>query len=320
MAMGTLSSVYKGLKEAGGAFVSGQKLADEAGISRAAIWKAVSSLQEAGFQVEAQKHHGYRLLPGEAYNAVTLQLLHEPLPTYFLEEVDSTNSEARRLVDRGVEAPFVVIARQQSGGRGRRGRSFSSPEGGVYLSLVVPVKAGFDPGLVTTAACTGVARAIDSLGFDSRIKWVNDIYISGKKAVGILCEGVVSMEDAHISDIVIGIGVNYEGSSFPPGLEDIATSLYPEGGPPVSRAAFTKRMVDEVMTALSSDDYLAEYKRKCFVLGQEVDVITFNGVRKAQALDIDDQAHLIVRYEDGSTQALSSAEVSLRLKPRPDLG
>ncbi len=318
--MGTLSSVYKGLKEAEGAFVSGQKLADEAGISRAAIWKAVSSLQEAGFHVEAQKHHGYRLLPGEAYNATTLQLLHEPLPVFFLEDVDSTNSEARRLVDRGVEAPFVVIARQQSGGRGRRGRSFSSPEGGVYLSLVIPVEAGFDPGLVTTAACMGVSRAIDSLGFDSRIKWVNDIYISGKKAVGILCEGVVSMEDAHVSDIVIGIGVNYEGSSLPPGLEDIATALYPEGCPPVSRAAFTKRMVDEVRAALASDDYLAEYKRKCFVLGQDIDVITFNGVRRAHALDIDDQAHLVVRYEDGSLEALSSAEVSLRLKPRPDLG
>ena len=228
------------------------------------------------------------------------------------DEISSTNDEARRLVNSGEKPPFAVVAARQSGGKGRRGRSFSSPEGGVYLSIVIHVRDSMNIEHITTAAALGVARTIDSLGFESRIKWVNDIYLNGKKAVGILCEGVVSMEDFSVSDVVIGIGVNYTTKDFPPELRDIVTSLYPDGKPAMGRAQFAALEIGNVLSSLSDEAYIDEYRKKCFIIGMDVNVITPKGTREARAIDVDDDAHLVVRYSDGSTESLSSGEVTIR--------
>ena len=165
---------------------------------------------------------------------------------------------------------------------------------------------------ITTAAALGVARTIDSLGFESQIKWVNDIYLNGKKAVGILCEGVVSMEDFSVSDVVIGIGVNYTTKDFPPELRDIVTSLYPDGKAEMSRAEFAALEIRNVLSSLADENYIDEYRKKCFIIGMDVNVITVKGTREARALDIDRDAHLVVRYSDGSRESLSSGEVTIR--------
>lgn len=310
-AMTTLENVYRILKEKEGDFVSGESLASSLGISRAAVWKAVSSLQEKGYEIETRKHHGYRMTPCDDYNELSLSRL-SPVKVFFHDEIASTNDEARRLVSSGEKPPFVVVAARQSGGKGRRGRSFSSPEGGVYLSIVIHVRDGMNIEHITTAAALGVARTIDSLGFDSQIKWVNDIYLNGKKAVGILCEGVVSMEDFCVNDVVIGIGVNYTTADFPPELRGIVTSLYPEGKAEMSRAEFAAFEIRNVLSSLSDENYIDEYRKKCFIIGMDVNVITPKGTREARALDIDRDAHLVVRYSDGSRESLSSGEVTIR--------
>ena len=125
--MTTLENVYRILKEKEGDFISGESLASSLGISRAAVWKAVSSLQEKGYEIETRKHHGYRMTPCDDYNELALSRL-SPVKVFFHDETASTNDEARRLVSSGEKPPFVVVAARQSGGKGRRGRSFSSPE------------------------------------------------------------------------------------------------------------------------------------------------------------------------------------------------
>lgn len=310
-AMTTLENVYRMLKEGEGNFISGESLASSLGISRAAVWKAVSALQEKGYEIETKKHHGYRMTPCDDYNELSLSRL-SPLKVFFYDEISSTNDEARRLVNSGEKPPFAVVAARQSGGKGRRGRSFSSPEGGVYLSIVIHMRDGMNIEHITTAAALGVARTIDSLGFESKIKWVNDIYLNGKKAVGILCEGVVSMEDFSVSDVVIGIGVNYTTKDFPPELRDIVTSLYPDGKPAMGRAQFAALEIGNVLSSLSDEAYIDEYRKKCFIIGMDVNVITPKGTREARAIDVDDDAHLVVRYSDGGTESLSSGEVTIR--------
>ena len=251
------------------------------------------------------------MTPCDDYNELSLSRL-SPIKVFFHDEISSTNDEARRLVNSGEKPPFAVVAARQSGGKGRRGRSFSSPEGGVYLSIVIHVRDGMNIEHITTAAALGVARTIDSLGFESRIKWVNDIYLNGKKAVGILCEGVVSMEDFSVSDVVIGIGVNYTTKDFPPELRDIVTSLYPDGKTAMGRAQFAALEIGNVLSSLSDEAYIGEYRKKCFIIGMDVNVITPKGTREARAIDVDDDAHLVVRYSDGSTESLSSGEVTIR--------
>lgn len=310
--MSTREEVYRLLSQAqGDAFISGEEIANTLNLSRAAVWKAVQSLEEEGFSTEKVKHHGYRLRQSDLFNETELSGCMS-VPFHYLERVDSTNNEARRLVLEGQKAPFAVIAKEQTGGRGRRGRSFVSSDGGVYLSVVVSAHDVKSVERITTAAALATADVIDSLGFSSQIKWVNDIYLDGKKAVGILCEGIVSMEDNAVSQVIIGIGVNYETKVFPEEIEDIVTSLYPEGHPPVSRSLFASRLVNQVLKVLKEDDYLDSYRKKCFILGQQINVIKTDSSRAAIALDIDSDAHLIVRYEDGSEETLSSGEVTIR--------
>ena len=180
------------------------------------------------------------------------------------------------------------------------------------MSIVVPSSVSGGIESITTRTALGVARAVESLGVECAIKWVNDIYVDSRKAVGILCEGVMSMEDHALHEVVIGIGVNYTTPSFPDDVSSIATSLFADGNAPVSPARYAARQIHEVMKALEEPGYIDEYRRRCFVLGLDVDVITPSGTRRARALDVDDQAHLVVRYEDGSVEHLSSGEVSIR--------
>ena len=200
----------------------------------------------------------------------------------------------------------------QKGGRGRRGRSFISGKGGTYYSLVVENDNSFNTESVTTRSCLATADSIDSLGFDTKIKWVNDIYLDNKKCVGILTEGVISLEENRVSEVIIGIGVNYKTKTFPDELKDICTSLYPNGDAPLSRAQFLALQIKNVLSCLNEDDYIKRYREKCFIIGLDINVIRLDSVRKAKCLDVDDNAHLVVQFEDGQIEHLSSGEVTIR--------
>ena len=242
------------------------------------------------------------------------QLGGRALAVRVLEQVDSTNSEAKRYALSGGEAPCAFLAETQTAGRGRMGRSFFSPDGtGIYLSLLLPPKETLaDAVLLTSAAAVGACRAIRRVtGLSPAIKWVNDLYLNGRKVCGILAESFF-VGDCHRT--VLGIGVNLYTEDFPAELREIAGGLLPREG---LRNALAAALIEEVMALwdnLSPDAFLEEYRRDSMVLGQSV-TYTENGVcYTGVAESIDERGHLAVRRDDGSVAVLASGEISLRLK------
>ncbi len=299
-------------------FVSGVTLSEKFCCSRMAICKAVSSLQTEGYSIESSKRLGYKLNSGfDVLSAISLRkdIADDNIGVYYYKEVDSTNKKAKELLLQGAEPPFVVVASTQNGGRGRIGRSFSSPEGGMYFSLVLSGKDIPTPDLITTSASLAVSRTMERLsGISTDIKWVNDLYLYGKKVTGILTEGLVNIEEGGLAQVVIGIGVNLKTKlcQFPENIHDIVTSFYPDGNAPFSRSKAIAECVKEVIK-IQKEDFLVEYRKKCFILGMELNVLRNGTKREAKALAIDDLGHLVVQYKDESVEALSSGEVSLKL-------
>lgn len=316
--MDTKLQVLQILNENEGEFVSGEKMATKLGVSRMAISKAVSSLLDQGHMIEAVKHKGYRL-DGKndvlSEESLALYLEGSGIKGYYLPETVSTNMDAKRLAGEGVKPPFLVCTSKQTGGRGRLGRSFESPRGGVYFSLVISGDKIASPSLLTISAAWAISQVMENLtGIDTSIKWVNDVYVQGKKAVGILTEGIVNMEEGGISEAVVGCGINLKTKSedFSPAIRDIVTSFYPSGESKVPRAKVISECAKAIIKA-QEIDFLEEYRKKCFVVGKDIYVLRMNEKKSAKALRIDDQGHLVVKYSDGSIEALSSGEVSIRL-------
>ena len=203
----------------------------------------------------------------------------------------------------------------QTGGRGRLGRTFESPSGGVYFSLVMDGRRIKTPDLVTVASAVAVSEVMERLtGEKTSIKWVNDIYIRGKKAVGILTEGIINMEENRLDKVVIGCGINLKTreSDLSDEVKAVATSFYPDGKSSVSRAlviAECSKRIYEIM----DEDFLPLYREKCFVLGKRIYVVKGDVRTPATALGIDDMGHLVVEYDDLRRESLSSGEISIRL-------
>ena len=143
---------------------------------------------------------------------------------------------------------------------------------------------------------------------------MNDIYIRGRKAVGILTEGIVNMEEGGLDKAIIGIGVNLRRMcpELPEDIKDKAVYLYPDGDGDTTRSELASRIADEVMKAVN-EDFIDEYRRRCFIIGRDIKVIKNGGEEDARAIGVDDRAHLVVRYIDGREEALSSGEVTLRI-------
>lgn len=248
--------------------------------------------------------------------------------------LDSTNTKAKELAMDGAPHGTAVIADQQSAGRGRLGRRFFSPAGcGIYLSLLLrPEEMGLsqcDTVLITTAASVAVARAVSQvLHKELKIKWVNDLYFGGKKVCGILTEGVVNPHRQAVDAIILGIGVNYrtpEGD-FPTELQDIAGALLnvTETAPPKDELAeaIAKEMLS-LLPQIESRDFLKEYRDRSMTLGRRIRIfpggapgdhpdISDDGFRVAQALDIASDGGLVVQYENGTVETLTTGEVSVR--------
>lgn len=233
-----------------------------------------------------------------------------------VDETDSTNRQVREWAARGEGEGAVLIARAQTAGRGRMGRSFYSPAGtGLYLSVLLrPGLAAADASLLTTAAAVAGCRAIEAVTAKRpAIKWVNDLLLNGKKIAGILAEGVWG------AYAVLGVGVNLctPAGGFPPELEPIAGALYGEG--PVredERSGLAARFLEEfytLYTRLPDTAFLKEYRARCITLGSRV-LVPANAPYEAVAEDIDDAGALILRLDSGETRRLLAGEVSLRCR------
>lgn len=233
-----------------------------------------------------------------------------------LEETDSTNTQLMAMAKAGAPHGTVVMAKHQTAGKGRLGRTFVSPEGsGLYCSVLI--RQGFSMehiGLITPCAAVAAAKALERIaGLDAGIKWVNDIIVSGRKICGILTEA--SLPDF----IVIGIGINLRSvkSTFPDELLDIATSIEDETG----RIITAPQMADALLTELSgivenlhNSDFLEEYRKRSCIIGREVNVMTGNETYPALVTGIDDSAGLIIRLSTGEERVLRTGEVSVRFR------
>lgn len=227
------------------------------------------------------------------------------------DETVSTNRDARDWLLNGAQHGDLVIASRQSGGRGRLGRSFSSPEGGLYMSLIL--KCDLAPGAITTLCAVSVRRAILQLtGLDTDIKWVNDLLLQGKKVCGILCENVWCGTESL--GAIAGIGVNVYGNDFPAELQDIARALYPDHTqPPISMEALAAAICREILDGLHNiPAHMNEYRRHCITLGKDVAWLDNGKQRYGKALTADDSGSLAVRDEDGTMRLIAFGEVSIR--------
>lgn len=305
---------------------SGQELADRLGVSRAAVNKAAAELKKQGWQITAASGRGYRLLPGS--DALTEEAICAQFPegcpfakVVVFDTIDSTNEEVKRLAAQGAPHGTLVVAAQQTAGKGRRGRRFESPDGrGVYFSLLLRPHIEAERAVaVTGSAAVAVRRAVQRLcGKELAIKWVNDLYLNSKKVCGILTEAAADFESGGIDYLVPGIGINISttAAEFGPELSQIASSLYPEGHSPVSRAAIAAQAAAELLAMCPEFDYLEEYRAACFVPGHWVTVqAAGQEPYTAKALDIDEQGRLVIQLNNGTRTALGYGEVSIRPAP-----
>lgn len=323
--MSVKDQVLGALEENKGESLSGEKLAETMGVSRAAIHKAIKALREEGYQIHAGTNRGYQLdAESDLLSAQGIRShLNAPfkaLPIYVYKTVDSTNNEAKKLGMEGAEHGTAIFAFHQSHGRGRLGRSFLSPANtGIYMSILL--KPAFDTrhsALVTTAASVAVVRAVETIcGLNPEIKWVNDIYLNGKKICGILTEAMSDFETGRIQYLILGIGINCSVDVFPEELLGVAGAL--EGD--FSKNELAAEILNQLfplIDRIEDREFLIDYRAHCMVLGKEIKVYKGGYAGDvpglpARALDIDENGGLMVAYPSGETETLSSGEISIRL-------
>ncbi|MFQ9792534.1 MAG: biotin--[acetyl-CoA-carboxylase] ligase [Acutalibacteraceae bacterium] len=214
----------------------------------------------------------------------------------------------------------VVLAEEQTAGRGRMGRSFHSPAGsGIYMSFILrPNLTSNDAVLITTAASVAVARAIEEVThIRTGIKWVNDVYMNGKKICGILTEALTDFESGGIESIILGIGINFSTavSSFPENIQQKVDSLFHEKPAGITRNQIAAAVINHVLclcNQLQDRSFIAEYKARSIVLGKDIEVIQGTNSEKATAIDIDENGGLMIEKQDGTITSLHSGEISIR--------
>lgn len=233
-----------------------------------------------------------------------------------LDEIDSTNRVAKELAVKGAAEGTLIVAKRQSGGKGRLGRSFFSPEGGIYMSMVLrPVLPAERALLITTCAAVAVARAIERVcDVTAGIKWVNDIFVNGKKVCGILAEAGLNPNSDIPDYVVLGIGINVKKQAVPEELKEIVGCLEDTGQTVLKEdlIAAVWEEFGELYRNLSTAVFMKEYKERSVLMGREVTVLTTGGEFRAVVTDIDEEGHLVIR-RDGREEILSSGEVSVRL-------
>lgn len=297
-------------------YISGEYLAEKFGKSRAGVWKAIKNLQQDGFTIDAVTNKGYKLKDdGDILNETVIgaRLCHD-IEVKFYDETDSTNNQAKRLINDGVNGNLLVCAGRQSAGRGRQGKTFYSPEGtGIYMSLVVHPDSSLQNAVTaTTAAAVAVCRAIEALTeIKPEIKWVNDVYVNGRKICGILTEAVTDFESGIVSSVIIGIGVNITTSDFPSDVEN-AGAL----GKAVSRSALIAKIADELMEIVLGDYkiFIDYYRKHSMIIGREIIFYENNVAKSATAIEIDETGGLVIKTENGEIRTLKSGEITIRRK------
>ena len=308
-----------------GDYVSGQELCDQFGVSRTAVWKAIGQLKKEGYGIEAVRNKGYCLVSeGGIYGQHELESRMDTKwaghPVIFYDALPSTNLQAKLDAENGAVQGTLLVADMQTAGRGRRGRSWSSPGGtNAYFTLIIKPDFRVElASMVTLVMGLAVADGIrKTCGVEACIKWPNDIVIGGKKVCGMLAE--MSVERDYIHYVVIGVGINVGLQAFPPEIADMATCLQEECGYRVSRAELVANVMKEFETSYeifqregSLKGLMGRYNNLLVNRDREVRVLApgaeFQGISKG----INDTGELLVEKEDGTISKVYAGEVSVR--------
>lgn len=316
--------ILKALGYAGGSFISGESLSRTFGVSRTSIWKHVQALRGQGYGVESVTRHGYRLVscPDSLTSLEVKRQLNSRIvgrEVYCFDSVSSTQDTAFRMAEEGAVEGTVVVAAQQDEGRGRLGRSFFSPEGGLWFSII------FRPPLkpeaclpVSLMAGVAVRDAIDTaMGLPAVLKWPNDILVNGKKVCGILSEIVAETDAVHFIVCGIGLNVNVTPKSFPAELRPIATSLQAELGHQVSCTTLLCRVLEDLdrcyleMLRSGPATAIAAWRAAPNIIGARVKLTAGEEVIGGKAAALDDDGALLVETRDGAQRRVVFGDVGL---------
>ena len=320
----TTDEVFRILWESGSEFVSGEDMASDLCVSRTAVWKAVKALKERGYDIESVPNRGYRLRGTDnvlSVGGIRQFLRHRELDIEVHRTLTSTNTVLKRMAEDGCAEGKVIIALEQTAGRGRMGRSFYSPIGsGLYMSILIrPESEVKDMAAMTAFSAVCVCRTIEEVcGIRACIKWVNDVMIGGKKICGILTEGAVESESRMLNYAVIGIGINIDipSGGFPEDIVETAGSLYRTSPGNMLSCRLAAGILDRIMDIYrlgGRKEALEEYRRRMYLTGRPINIMNGGRIRaRATAVGVADDLGLIVRYDDGNEEVLSSGEVSVR--------
>ncbi len=313
------------LKKKRATWVSGEQLSNELSISRAAIWKHVRKLKDEGYIIESAPKKGYLLrkdsdllLPNEIKDGLNTKVFGQKDIAYF-KTIDSTNIKAKSLAEEGAPEGTLVIAEQQTKGRGRKGRDWLSPEGdGIYATLVLrpAMSPGRAPGITLMTAVALAEALISLLQIEITIKWPNDILVKGKKLAGILTEITSEMDAVNYIVVGLGLNVNTPAENFSEEIRKTATSIYIETGKPFSRAGLVQAYFQQF------EKYYGMYKRNDIApimhrwkqlsgfIGQKIMVDEIGHKHIGKVADIADNGVLILRDDQGKLHRIFSGDVT----------
>ena len=308
-----------------GSYFSGEEIAGRLGVSRAAVWKAVKLLQNDGYEIKAVTNKGYCLsaetdiLSAQGIRKYLCENCRD-LEIIVLPTAESTNTLVRKSAAQGAKEGYTILSNAQTGGRGRYGRHFFSPEDtGIYLSILLKPSVPSSRALgITTMAAVAMCEAIEEVSRETaRIKWVNDIYVNGKKVCGILTEAALDLESGMLQYAVLGVGVNVylPREGFPKDIRQTAGSVFTAPAEDAKNrlaAAFLNHFMSYYQ-AQNLGDYTQKYRNRNLVIGKKATVRKDNTSRTVDVCGIDDDCRLIVRYEDGTIAHLSYGEIEFNL-------
>lgn len=323
--MSIRDEVLKELENHKGNYISGGQLSETLSVSRNAIWKAIKSLQKNGYKIHAVPNRGYCLAPESdilSPQSISRHLTH-PLEIEVLPIVSSTNTVLKEKAGHGASHGTVLVAEEQTLGRGRMGKQFFSPAGtGIYFSVLLrPDIPAAESLFLTTSAAVAVARAIEDVSDkQAGIKWVNDVYIENKKVCGILTEAAFNIETNQLDYAIVGIGINVctPKEGFPEDIDPIATAIFDQTTDSVhKRSMLIAHVLDYFMDYYENfqkKSYVKEYINRSMIVGKDIQIIDGCQKTDALALKIDKNCRLKVRLENGTEKWLNSGEVSIKLQ------
>lgn len=315
--MSLRDEVLEILLKSGDTYCSGGDLAEQLGVSRTAVWKAVNQLKADGADISSVTNRGYRLnaapdLFSEAHFRSLISGCRINWKPCYFAEIGSTNDSAKELAAKGAPEGTVVLADKQTAGKGRKGKGFHSPEGGrgLYMSLVLRPTSLPLSDMMAVTACTASAvhEALQEFGVFAKIKWVNDLFLNGRKICGILSEGCFNAELLAMDFLVVGIGINlHPDPHLSEELRTIVTDIETESGISIRRfelSAAILRHLEQLVAELPERTYLSTYREYSMTLGRRVVVQGKDGECAARAVGYEEDAGLIVEHDDGTREVI----------------